>query len=310
MKRLKFFISRLWLLLLLFAVSLAVEAKTYRVDDVPNVRLSDIRLHVSDPEAIVDYAVKDSINRMLTRLEQTTSIEVAVVVVPAVEGGDCFDFAINLGRKWGVGKKNRDNGLVILLATEDRCVQFVTGYGIEGDLPDAICKRIQIKYMNDRFAQGDWNGGLLSGVAAVCKVLDGTMKPEELKPKSDDSFIYLLLLGILGFFGISLAAGYYTSRNLKRCSNCGKYELKKFETRKIMETRSSVTYEVTYVCAACGHVVRRQERKTKDNGHGGIGGGPIIFGGFGGFGGGSGGGFGGGSFGGGSFGGGGGGSRF
>ena len=57
-----------------------------------------------------------------------------MVAVTGIEGGDCFDFAHRLGQETGVGQKERDNGLVILLSTDERCVQFATGYGLEGDI--------------------------------------------------------------------------------------------------------------------------------------------------------------------------------
>lgn len=294
--------------ILLLAVSAVVYAKSYVVDEVPNVRLQDVRLHLSDPEGIISASASDSINRMLHRLETSTSIEVAVVVVPSVKDGDCFGFAYDIGKLWGVGKSGKDNGLVILLATYDRCVQFVTGYGLEGIMPDAICKRIQNKYMLPYFSDNDWNNGLVAGVRAACSVLDGSMSPDDTDKNSGSSGVAIFLLLLFGTIGISLASAAYSQWKSKRCSACGKHKLVKYSVQNIANTRSYRISEETYVCSACGHVEKRQVKTYKDRGNG-TGGGPIIFGGFGGFGGG-GGGFSGGSFGGGSFGGGGAGSKF
>ena len=70
---------------------------------------------------------------------------------------DCFNFCHQLLNKWGVGKKDKNNGLVILLVTDQRCIQFYTGYGLEGVLPDAICKRIQTRYMIPYLKDGNWD---------------------------------------------------------------------------------------------------------------------------------------------------------
>lgn len=300
-------LSKISLFVMFLAVSLSLAARTYTVEDVPNVRLHDVRLHLSDPEKIISPYVADSINRMLHRLETTTSIEVAVVVVPAVVDGDCFGFAYNIGKQWGVGKSKKDNGLVILLATEDRCVQFATGYGIEGIMPDAICKRLQNRYMLPYFSKDSWNEGLLAGVTAVCSVLDGTMEPDMKSGRGGAGSAWMFIAIIFGAIGIAIVFAYYSQWKSRRCSACGKHKLEKYSSREISNTRSYKISEITYICSACGHVEKRTVKTYKDNSSG-TGSGPIIFGG-GGFGG-SGGGFSGGSFGGGSFGGGGAGSRF
>ena len=90
-------------------------------------------------------------------------------------------------------------GLVILLATEERAVQFATGYGLEGDLPDAICKRIQQRYMVPYFKNDDWNTGMVEGVKAVAQRLDGTMEREE-EDDGDDTAAIVALSLFLGAF--------------------------------------------------------------------------------------------------------------
>lgn len=302
-------INRLFLTLMLLLGVLEVSARVYSVDDVPNVRLVNKYDYVSDPENVLSRVAVDSINSMLRRLEETTAIEVAVVVVPAVPDGDCFDFAYRLGEKWGVGKKERDNGLVILLATDDRCVQFVTGYGLEGDLPDALCKRIQSKYMLSYFSDGRWSEGLVAGVRATCGQLDGTQ--EAMKGEDEGgNYVPMLMLMLFGIVLVSIVAAEISARKARRCPKCGKHKLVRSDSVKVMSKNGVWVNKVTYVCSACGHVVVRNENRYDNNSHRGGGSGPIFFGGFGGGHGGFGGGFSGGSFGGGSFGGGGAGSRF
>ena len=156
----------------------AAEAKQYGVKDVPNVRLADASQYVSDPSAILSATARDSINAVLWRLEKSTGIETAVVMLPSIGDADIFDFAHELFRTWGIGKKKSDNGLLMLFVMDQRKVRFTTGYGIEGIMTDAMSRRIQMQAMVPRFKQGDWDGGMVAGVRAAAKVLDGSMKPE------------------------------------------------------------------------------------------------------------------------------------
>ena len=154
---------------------LQAQEKVYTVDNLPKVHLQNKMQYVCNPAGILSQAACDSIDAMLYALEQQTGIETVVAVVPSIGETDCFDFCHQLLNKWGVGKKDKNNGLVILLVTDQRCIQFYTGYGLEGVLPDAICKRIQTKYMIPYLKDGNWDAGMVAGLKATCQRLDGSM---------------------------------------------------------------------------------------------------------------------------------------
>ena len=296
---------------LLLCLLLPLRAqKAYTPDNLPKVHIQNKYRYLCDPEGIISPVATDSIDRMLYRLEQQTGIETVVAVVPSIGEAECFDFCHTLLNSWGVGKKGRDNGLVILLVTDQRCIQFYTGYGLEGPLPDAICKRIQTRYMIPYLKDGRWSEGMLAGVRATCARLDGSMENDTPAPRTDGQMWPMFLFFLL-FFGGFIAAGILANRRRTRCPHCKKHQLQRAGSQTISIRNGVKTEDVTYICQHCGHIVKRRERHGQDNnrGRGGGWGGPVIFGGgFGGFGGG-GGGFGG-SFGGGSGGGGGAGSRF
>lgn len=283
-------------LLLLCCISVA-ESKVYKVEDVPMVHLADHRRYVSNPDGILSASSVAAIDGMLLALEESTGIQVLVAVLGDIEGGDCFDFAYRLGKENGVGRKESDNGLVVLLSTGERCVQFATGYGLEGVMPDAICKRIQQQYMVEHFASGDWDTGMVDGMRAVCGILDGTMEP----PAEEDDLLAMILAMVFVFGGIMLVA--FVVWYFNRCPNCGKHNIQRTGTQ-VISVDGCMLQETTYVCEHCGHTFKRREN-TLNNNRRGPGGGVIIGGGSFGRGGGY-----GGSFGGGSFGGGGAGSRF
>ena len=295
--------------LLLYAC-LPLCAQGYTIENLPMPRTQG-STYVTNPDGVLSRAAVTAIDTTLYGLEKQTGIQVLVAAVKQIEGGDCFDFAYRLGRHAGIGEKGRDNGLVILLVTSERCIQFVTGYGLEGDLPDALCKQIQTRYMNPHLAKGHWDEGMTAGIQAVRQVLDGSMKRQP--AYSEGSGNLLLLILVCCFVGVP-ALLWYNARQRTRCPRCHKHTLRPISTRIISQEGGVRTERTDYLCTRCGHTLYRDRsiRNDNDRHHPGGWGGPFIggpfFGGFGGRGGG--GGSGGGNFGGGDFGGGGAGSRF
>lgn len=141
------------------------------VDDVPNPKTYDADNWVSDPDHILDSETKNKINDILQQLEDSLTIEVAVVALNSIGEEEPHEFAVTLFNRWGIGKAEDDNGLLILLTRDIRDITFKTGYGLEGVLPDAICKRIQMETMVPHLRENDWNTGMLEGVKAVAEVL-------------------------------------------------------------------------------------------------------------------------------------------
>jgi uncharacterized protein len=294
---------------LLLPVALLAQQKAYTIDEVPNVRSANRTFYVSDPEKILNQETTDSINAMLYQLEVKTGIQSAVVVLPSIGDETPFDFAYSLGRRWGVGKKNKDTGLVVLLVIDQRKIQFATGYGLEGDLTDAVCKRIQTSAMVPAFKQNDWNTGMRQGVKMLCGKLDGSMSDEaDFGDNLDDGTMVMVVLFVFLFVGGGIFLILYKNFMSNRCPNCKKHELSRVNSQ-VMSRRGGVKIEmVTYRCRNCGHEIQREIKSYDENYRGRGFGGPFIGGG--GFSSGGGGGFSGGSFGGGSFGGGGAGSGF
>lgn len=281
------------------------SVKEYKsVDDIPNVRLIDVRRYVSDPTSILSPAATDTIDAILGRLEKSTGIETAVVMLPSIGENDIFDFSTSLFRKWGIGKKKSDNGLLILFVMDQHKVRFATGYGIEGTMTDAMSKRIQMQYMVPAFKQSDWNKGMVDGVRATAKVLDGSMEPEATDSDTDTGDI-LFSIGII--VGIVLLV-MFVSSIMQRCPKCHKRSAMKQMGVEVLRVstgkgRRKRIRRTTYVCQYCGHIMTKDEDIDDNSGSAAAGG--AILGSMLGSGGGGGGGSFGGSFGGGSTGGGG-----
>ena len=284
----------------------SLQAKEYTIKEIPMVHLQDRTRYVSNPDNILSPSSVATMDSILYALEQKTGIQTLVVAVTGIEGGDCFDFAYRLGKEMGVGQKERDNGLVILLSTDERCVQFATGYGLEGVLPDAICKRIQSRYMVEYLGKNDWDAGMVAGIRAVNGYLDGSMENIEGEEEDNDALLYFFAFFFICVILVCLIVAIFGNQ----CPKCKKrHALQRVSSHEISRKHGVITSEVTYLCKYCGHRHVTKEQSSDPNFRGPRSGGGTVFMGGGGFGSG-GGGFSGGSFGGGSFGGGGAGSRF
>ena len=281
------------------------SVKEYKsVDDVPNVRLTDVRRYVSDPTNILAPAATDTINAILGRLEKSTGIETAVVMLPSIGENDIFDFSTSLFRKWGIGKAKNNNGLLILFVMDQHKVRFATGYGIEGTMTDAMSKRIQTQYMVPAFKRSDWNKGMVDGVRAAAKVLDGSMEPEEADNDVGFGDLFLNIGIIVGIIVLFI----FVSSIKQRCPKCRKRSAMKQMGVEVLRVstgkgRRKRIRRTTYVCQYCGHIMTKDE-DIDDNSGSAAAGGAILGSMLGSSGGGGGGSFGG-SFGGGSTGGGG-----
>lgn len=304
--------KRLLAIIILFIVCHAAEARPYSVEEIPNVQIGNRYRFTSNPDGILSQEAVAKIDEICYDLRHRGIAQTAVVAVAEIDSDDVFEFAYNLFSKWGVGSKS-DSGIGILLVEQAREIRFITGYGVEGALPDAICKRIQTQYMLPHFRNGDYSSGMVAGLEAVRSVLNGS----ELDAGGNDDYVDEdeALAGIIAFFAIvvlgSMIIVLIVDRKSRTCPSCKQLTLQKDSVRVISRNFGATTYEDTFICTKCGTVVKRkrQDYDSSNNNRRG-GGGPIIMGGFGGRGGSFGGGSFGGGWGGGSFGGGGAGSRW
>lgn len=148
---------------------LAAQADTGRLGWVPNPRRS-YGGWVADPARHLRPATVTRIDSIVSRLERETTAEIGVAVLDSLSGLEPADAALRLHRQWGVGKANRDNGIVLLWSPALRRIQISVGYGLEGVLPDARAGRIEDEAMLPAFRRNDFDGGMVSGVQALAGV--------------------------------------------------------------------------------------------------------------------------------------------
>lgn len=291
----------LFTLIVIIVAASTVKAEGWTPETLPMVHLQDSTRYVCNPDGVLSEAAVDSLDFMLRRLKNAKGIETVLVVVKHIEGDDPYEFCMQLGNSYGVGDKEKRTGLIVLLSTEDRSYQILTGRGLEGTLPDVECYNIEQEHMIPSLKEGDWDKAMIHTIMAISAVV---LEDPSLTPKQDEGDPWLGL-GIVGLIG----GGIYGLRRLtkRKCPNCGKRKLKCTYYETTLLDDSYRHYKATYTCKACGHTFTENGKTPRGNRSGaaaaGAAGASYIRHS-------SGGGFGGGSFGGGSFGGGGAGGRF
>lgn len=133
---------------------------------------------VNDYTNTLSAEEKQQLENKLVAFDDSTGIQIAVVMMRSIGDYDVNEYALELGRKWGVGGKEKNTGIVILVAKDDRKLSIQTGYGMEGQLPDIITQQIRVNEMNPRFKEGDFYGGLDAGTDAIIKYNKGEYKAE------------------------------------------------------------------------------------------------------------------------------------
>jgi uncharacterized protein len=184
-------------LLTSFAAAQSFPRATGRVNDFANV---------------IDSATEAAIDRALDQLEQTTSSEIAVATVDSLNGMSVEEYANRLFKEWGVGQAKEDNGVLVLVAPNDREMRIEVGYGLEGVLPDGLAGQVIRDDFTPRFREGDYSGGIRNGVMHLVTIVEKhqVLTPEEVAKLNRRNVPEYTLPGwtIIPFFGLFVSIGF------------------------------------------------------------------------------------------------------
>jgi uncharacterized protein len=159
------------LLFLLLALPLQAQ---YTVATVPDPKQRGGG-YVSDPDNILSEDERKAINALVASIEDSTTAQIAVVLLNSIGEENPKDFATRLFAAWGIGQASKDNGLLILSVMDQRRTEFETGYGMEAVLPDAYCYRIGMQDLVPSFREGRYGEGILKALTRIGEIL---MDPE------------------------------------------------------------------------------------------------------------------------------------
>jgi len=158
----------LWLAFCLFGLSIAWGREV--IPPPP-------RDYVNDAAGVLRPELAAELNRQLRRFEEETSNQIVVAIYPRMESDSSIeDYTVRVAQAWRVGQKKQDNGAVLFVFIQDRSLYIQVGYGLEGALPDILCKQIIENEIVPRFRQGDYSGGIAAGVHAMMAATKGEYK--------------------------------------------------------------------------------------------------------------------------------------
>lgn len=177
-----------WLLLLL----LVCTANALAAADFPS-----LTGRVVDAASLLPEDVQQQLEQQLEQHEQETSNQVVVVTLPSLQGYAIDDYGYQLGRHWGIGQAERDNGVLLIVAPNEREVRIEVGYGLEGLLTDAGSHAIIEDVMLPQFRDNHYEAGILQGVNAILGTLQGSYEPVARRPTIDHNILFMLFIFII-----------------------------------------------------------------------------------------------------------------
>jgi len=133
--------------------------------------------YFNDYASVVSKEAAYRFNEQLAQFERETSDQVVVAVFPKMQSdSDVADYTQRVAQAWGVGQKERRNGVVLFVFIQDRKISIQVGYGLEGALPDITAYDIRANHIQPYFRNGDYEGGLAIGIDLICKAIRGEYK--------------------------------------------------------------------------------------------------------------------------------------
>jgi len=133
--------------------------------------LPDYAGYINDYAGILSAEAKDKLAGLAMEIESKTTSQLAVLIVNTTSPLDIETYAVKLYEKWGIGQKGRDNGVLILIAAEDRAVRIEVGYGLEGAIPDALAKNIIEKSIIPFFRNREYDSGVLQAAVSIGRLI-------------------------------------------------------------------------------------------------------------------------------------------
>lgn len=181
---------------------------------------------VIDQANLLTAAEKQQLSQRIINLYQAGKAQIGVVIVPTTGQEDIFDYSMRVADRWQLGSKEHDNGLLMTIAVNDHRIQILTGYGLEGVLPDIVAGRIINNKITPLFKQGQYAQGIDSGLTEIERILNldpeiAAQAADEIKERQEQAYqaqkasqatfgsvIFIIIAGVIGsmIFGRKLSA--------------------------------------------------------------------------------------------------------
>lgn len=162
---------------------------------------------LNDFAGILAQSERDEIENRLREIERETKNEISVLIINSLEGKSIEDFASEIFNEWGIGKKGKDNGVLIVIAMRERTVRIEVGYGLEKYLPDAVCGRIIRNIIAPNFRENNYYKGIKEAIETIHKLTKGEsfdIKEKDNLPPFQFRILWYVLCIFFGFVILGL----------------------------------------------------------------------------------------------------------
>ncbi|MDD5581517.1 MAG: YgcG family protein [Methylobacter sp.] len=175
------------------------------------IAVPDLSRRVTDLTGTLTSNQAAALENKLAAFEAQKGSQIVVLIIPTTQPEDIAQFGIRIADAWKIGRKNIDDGVILIIAKDDRQLRLEVGYGLEGVIPDAIAKRIIAETITPYFKAGDFAGGINAGVEQLMRLIEGEPLPAPQQQSGGESgqntFIFILLGGLLAGFLLSAMMG-------------------------------------------------------------------------------------------------------
>ena len=163
---------------------------------------------VVDQARVLSQSTKDELETLLATHENNTTNQVVVVTIESLGNAQIEEYSIELARRWGIGQKGKDNGVVLVVAPNDKQVRIEVGYGLEGTLTDALSSSIINYYIIPEFKKGDIQNGINIGTQKIIALLDGDEGVKKEIEAKGDYDMPIEVYGIMGGIAAIIASAF------------------------------------------------------------------------------------------------------
>ena len=165
------------------------------------VAIPELKSRITDLTQTLSSDQQAQLDTKLAAFEQQKGSQIAILILPTTQPEDIAQYSIRVVEKWKIGREKVDDGILVLVAKEDRKVRIEVGYGLEGAIPDLTAKRVINEFISPQFKQGNFYGGLDAGIDKLMGLISGEALPET-KANSTGGNVIESLLPILLFGGL------------------------------------------------------------------------------------------------------------
>lgn len=173
---------------------------------------------VHDEAKVLSAQAKYRLESILQSERDSTSNQIAILIIPSLEGGSLEEYSLRVAEKWKLGKADKDNGALLLISIQDRQIRIEAGYGLEGTLTDAMSSRIIRNEIAPHFRNGDYEAGVEAGLTGIINAISGEYVNDDPLPQKRDSkkfplgtIIIIIVIIVLASRGRRGGGGHWSS---------------------------------------------------------------------------------------------------